>query len=193
MSKRRVLTLAAWIAFVGLSAAHARADLLGLTQRNPDIWILEVQAEYNSAMDTLSMSGLPCLFVASDNVEHLIEAETHSFLTATKDYSGNWTGTLSIMGVIEGLGAETPLLTGTLAQLGFAPDYKLMEFLFDVTGGSLKNIMGNRVGITASFSEMGRADVFAVPAPAGAALVLIGVASIGAIRRFLGRGPIVPK
>jgi hypothetical protein len=203
-----------WIGMIGLlPLVEAQADPLGLTQAFPDILVTSNTVTYNAGTDQFLATGRPLTLTLPDLSHYNITGTTVTSynLTATivpeagSPTAGEITsGTLSVGGKINGLGATTgTLLTASFSQFGNTDTGSLLEFLFTTTGGDLASYfggIGGTIGVIISpkstnfidfdhnFSNGSGAtnDTFAspVPVPAAAPLLLLGLGSIAALRRW---------
>lgn len=140
---------------VGLCASFAGAAPLNLQlQDTPDILSGFIAVNYNAATDAFNADGfaLQIDFPALRGVAVPISDGIFT-IDAVIDGDGNFSsGGLVISGVVadeRGL-SNTVLIAGTLVALGFPSADRgagALEFLFDITGGSLADLFGPQAGV----------------------------------------------
>ena len=117
----------------------ASAELIPLDLAEvPDLMSAFIDVVYDAGSDELGITGFALeIDDGGGPVEQIfsgqfrIDASVNEFGEAT-------TGSLTIQGQVAGLG--NLLLTGLLVDFGFEPDGRILEFLFEVTGGDLAPI-----------------------------------------------------
>jgi hypothetical protein len=214
-----VLTLLA----CGSSACHA--TLLNLTAQgsySADITSSFASASYNATTKLLSIAGTataidydqtapPDAQVKSGGAGNPASFAVNVHVDSSGGLLGLETSTdLNIMGRITGGPHPSPvygtLLTGQVVAFGYAntSPNRLLEFVFQVTGGSQQAQFGPTVGLifdsisgfhgsfASSFttSIAGNADTFAVPEPSSLVLLIIGFCAVAAIHWATKRRPV---
>lgn len=201
MSLRRFITT---IIVLGGVANVANATPLNLVPTKPDIFSSAITVTYDAGSDSLSAVGFSEELVDTLLVHYPITGAQGFSITAVVDGTGTGiSGSLSITGDIAGLGASSPLLTGSLTNFGFPNSGdEPLEFVFTVTGGSLATPglygtpgLPSQVGVI--LSQTGSnfvnwntswdnfdnilgsvADSFAIPEPASIAFLALGMSLI---------------
>jgi hypothetical protein len=141
-------TICTIIALAACTVAQAKP--LGLVMNpSPDVTSGFVDVDYNAGLSNLLVSGFSLSLY--DGVQSYNIAGNDTFnINATVNASGIGTaGTLSIQGLVNGMGPN--LLTGTLTAGGFGSkntpgvnlgDNDILEFIFTVTGGDMAAMYG---------------------------------------------------
>ena len=183
----------AGLALVAVSAQPASASTIFTSLLPvPDISVFSLSLDFNSASDALSITGTPAE-LDDDGIGEALPIASGAFrLAATIDNAGNLSGgSVTLDGTIASLGfASGTLLTGDLTAFGFVDGGgDPFQFLFDVTGGDAAALFGGEAGIVVSVTGFGGSfavdfssnggngfgDVAAVPEPASALLLLLGL------------------
>ena len=159
----------------------------------PDIASTNVQVDYVAATDTFTATGVPGQL--NDGVSLPIIFLGQFDLTATISAAGALSGgSLLVQGVVAG-GATGTLLTADVVDVGFSDvGGDPLQFLLNITGGALAGLYPSVAGIVisgsgftgfgADFSNNGSgvADIAPIPEPGTAALLALGLATLGAAR-----------
>lgn len=201
MSLRRIVSA---VIILSALANVAGAAPLNLTPTKPDIFSSGISVSYNAATDSFLAMGFAEELVDQALVHWGITGAQGFSISAIVDGAGaGMSGSLSITGDIAGLGASTPLLTGSLTNFGFPnTGDEPLEFVFTVTGGSLATpalygTPGLPSAIGVILSQTGSnfvnwntdwdnsanflgsvADSFAIPEPASIAFMALGMSLI---------------
>jgi hypothetical protein len=188
--------------------APASAAPLNLTTALPDVFSDAIYVQYTSVDDQFLAMGFAEELVDQSSTHHPISGAQGFSINATIDDSGTAiVGSLAITGDVNSISAGSPLLTGDLTAFGFPNSGdEPLEFLFEVTGGSLATAAyfgapgpGSIVGVILSQTGSNFIDwshdfdnsaniVGAVsdtfkPEPATLALLVLGAVSLSAKRR----------
>lgn len=181
---------------------------LNLVPTKPDIFSDSILVTYDAGSDSLLAQGYSWQLVDTSLTTYPISGAQGFSISAIIDGSGNAvSGSLSITGTISALSAGSPLLTGSLIAFGFPNSGdEPLEFLFEVTGGSLAyagmyGVPGPASQIGVILSQTGSnyidwqhsfdnydniigavADSFAIPEPATCMFLAFGVLALSARR-----------
>lgn len=207
------------------SSSRSEAALLNLVPGGShvaDITASFTTATYNAATKLLSLSGSPLAIdydqtappdatIVSGGVGFPTSYTINVFVSNLGALLGPTSATdLNIIGRITSgphPSAYGTLLSGRVIAFGYADlaPHRLMEFVFQVTGGSQAPQFGPTVavvfdsisGFNGTFSNnfttsfTGNADNFAIPEPTSGLLFLFGLAGFAVVLRLRNRGPVV--
>jgi hypothetical protein len=193
----------------------AKGSTLDLQQHNPDLYAGFLTAQYtpsSGSTGSFTATGWPIAFNISGTSTPdypTINGGTYSLSASISQTGLPLSGSLNVTGTIPGLATSGTLLTGTLAQFGFAPGGgDIFEFVYNVTGGALAPYYHGTTGViltatgsgfTGSFASsfatdasQAASDNFFMPVPEPSSVwLLMALAGIGVpsatFRRWRGR------